>query len=158
MTEQVPSEKIHRAWGTALLRWQRLSYPEWVELFLHIFTRVLGFGTVLRRQRAATLWNFRPYSICLRKIACTVGRCDIFPPNKAFVVKWEGKICIWRIFWLISDCFGGKIGGFLQNIWTSACFMMKCTDPVNTVFHCKIPFCLLCTASVISSSRDRSVW
>ena len=158
MTEQVSSEKLHRAWGTVLLRLQRLSDPEWVELFPHVFTRVLGFGTVLRRQRAATLWHSRPCSICLRKMACTVGRCDISNQIRRLWLRWRVEFAFGGFLWLISDRFGGKIGGFLYNIETSDCFVMKCTDPVNTVFYCKIPFCLLCTASVISSSRDRSVW
>ena len=155
MTEQVSSEKIHRAWGTVLLRLQRLSDPEWVDLSPQVFTRVLGFGTVLRRHRAATLWNSRPCSICLRKIACTVGRCDIFRQIRRLWLSWRVKLAFGGFVSLTSDCFGEKIGGLLYNIEISVCFMLKCTDPVNTVFYWKIPFCLLCTASVISSSRDK---
>jgi len=106
MTEQVSSGKIHRAWGTVLLRLQRLSDPEWVELLPQVFTRVLGFGTVLRRQRAATLWNSRPCSICLRKMACTVGRCDISNQIRRLWLRWRvefafgGFFCAnFRLFW-----------------------------------------------------------
>jgi len=41
-----------------------------------------------------------------------------FSPNLAFLIWLAGEICVWRVadFWLFSQDFGGKFGGFLHKI------------------------------------------
>ena len=46
----------------------------------------------------------------------SVAKCAIFPLNLAIFYLVGAKLCGRRIFWLLSQYFEGKLGGFLCKI------------------------------------------